>query len=120
MQSRDEVVALTIQAVGKHDREAKALRGQLLDELDGQLWLALVDIAWLEAAAWLVEAEGQRKGHRIKDAVGIDGYDAVGQRVHVADVLAGGVVGGLAFLAIAWFTRSLSSMQRMNGRSRSA
>src|SRR5260221_7650579 len=100
MQRRDEVVALAVQAVGQYHTEVEALRRQLLNELDGQLRLALVDVARLEAAAWLVEAESQGKGDGVEHTVGIDRDDAVGQRVHVANVLAGGVVGRLAFLAI--------------------
>jgi len=34
-------------------------------------------------------------------AVGIDRDHPIGQRVHIADVLVGGVVGRLAFLAVA-------------------
>src|SRR5258706_6753863 len=53
MQGGGEVVTLAIQTVGEHDREVKALRGQLLDELDRQLRLAPVDISPLEAATRL-------------------------------------------------------------------
>ncbi len=78
----------------------EALRRQLLNELHGQLRLALVDVTWLEAAARLEEAEGERKGDGVAHTVGVDRDDPVGQRVHVANVLVGGVVGRLAFLAV--------------------
>jgi len=94
---------------GEHHREGKAQRGQLLDQLDRQLRLALVDIARLEAAARLVEAEGEGKGDGVEHTVVIDGHDPVGQGMHIADiadVLTGRVIRRLAFLAIAWLTRS--------------
>ncbi len=78
----------------------KALRGQFLDQFNGHLRLALIHITGLEPAARLVEAEGQREGDGVEHAVRVDRDDAIGQRVHVADVLAGSVVGGLAFLAV--------------------
>src|SRR5258707_11069036 len=100
MPRRDAVIARAVQAVGQYQREAEALRGELLQELAGQRRLALVDVAWLEAAAWLEEAERQRAGDAVAHPVGIDRDDAVGQRVDSADVLTGGVVGRLPLLAV--------------------
>jgi site-specific DNA recombinase len=49
VQRADERAALAVEAVGQHDAEAEAEGEQLLDDLDGQLGLALGDLARLEA-----------------------------------------------------------------------
>src|SRR5258707_8568777 len=106
MPRRDAVIARAVQAVGQYQREAEALRGELLQELDGQLRLALVDVAWLEAAAWLEEAERQRAGDPVAHPGGNDRDDALGQRGDRADVLTGGVVGRLTLLAVPFLGNS--------------
>jgi len=83
----------------------EAQRQQLLDELDRQLRLRLVHVARFETGLRFEEAEKQREGGGVEHAVGSDRDHAVGQAVQIADVLAGGVVGGGAFLAVAWFAR---------------
>ena len=60
-----------------------------------------VDIARFEAGLGLEDAEEQRERRGAQHAVGVDRDDAVGQRVQVADVLAGHVVGGVPLLAVA-------------------
>ena len=101
MQRAGELPALPVEAVGQDDAEAKAQRHQLFDDGDGQVRLALGDIALLEAGPGLEDAEEQRKGRRAEHAIGVDRDDAVGERVQVADVLVGGVVGGVPLLAVA-------------------
>jgi hypothetical protein len=53
-----------------------------------------------QARPGLEDAEEQRKRGRAKQAVGVDRDDAVGQRVQIADVLVGGVVGRVPLLAV--------------------
>ncbi|GEM_PF-5093180 len=101
MQRGDELPALAVEAIGEHDTEVEALRRQLLNQLNRELGLTLVDVIWLEAALGFVEAEGQREGHGVQHPIGIDGDDAIGEAVDVPNILAGGVVGGLPFLAVA-------------------
>ncbi len=64
VQGVGKVPALAIHAVGQHHREAEAERLQFLDQLDRQLWLALEDVARLEAGLGLVDPEGEREGRR--------------------------------------------------------
>jgi hypothetical protein len=100
VQGADERAALAVETVGQDDAEMEALGEQFLDDLDGQLRLGLIDIARLEARFWLEDAEEQREGGGTQHPIGVDGDDAVGQRVQIADVLAGDIVGRVAFLPV--------------------
>ena len=74
---------------------------QLLDQGDGEVRFALVEVARLQAARGLKIAEEQGERRRAEHAVGVDRDHAVGQGVQIANGLVGDVVGGLALLAIA-------------------
>jgi len=70
------------------------------DDLDGQLRLGLVDITRFEAGLGFEDTEEQRKRGGAQHAIGIDRDDPIGQRVQIANVLAGDVIGGVPLLAI--------------------
>jgi hypothetical protein len=54
-----------------------------------------------QARPGLEDAEEEGERRRAQHAVGVDRDDAVGQRMQVADVLVGGVVGRVPLLAVA-------------------
>jgi hypothetical protein len=100
MQRADELRALAIEAVGQHDAEREPAGEQVLDDFNGQLGLGLVDIVRLETLSWLKDAEEEGEGRGGEQPVGVDRDDAIGQRLEVANVLVGDVVGGVALLAV--------------------
>jgi hypothetical protein len=100
LQGADELGALSIEAVGQHHTEVEAAGEQVLDDFEGQLRLGFVAIAGLEARLGLKHREEQRERGRPEQSLGVDRDHPIGERVQIADVLVGHVVGGVALLRV--------------------
>lgn len=103
LQGSQKRATLAIKSVCQDQLDLEALGDQTTHEVDGDGGLSLVDITGFETALRLEDLEQEREGDVVENAIGADRDDAVVDRAEVADVLTGGIVGGLTLLEVARF-----------------
>ncbi len=103
MQRLEKGTTFTIQRIGEHQLNRKALLHEGAHEVTSDGRLRLVGVVGFQTAVGLEDLEEQGKGDRVEYAVGIHRDEAGLDCAEIADVLTGYVVGDGAVLLVTGF-----------------